>query len=189
MDALMIVLVVTLLSQAGGRLSGFAERLAERTGRAMPVLAGVMLAQGILAVVAIRIGIMLGPQVTPETRTLLLAVALTLVGIGMMGRLPRPGSPFGSVHLGVFGIATLGAGWILLMESGLVLIAIAAARSPLPWAAWPGAMLGLAGALLPAILLGTREWRRLAWRAIRVVGGAALSLSGIIVVLSVKGLI
>lgn len=189
MDALMIVLVATLLSQAGGRLSGFAERLAERTDSALPVLAGVMLAQGLLAAVAIRIGMVLGPQVTPEMRSLLLAVALVLVGIGMMGRLPRAGSPFGSVRLGVFGTALLGAGTILLMESGLVLVAVAAARSPLPWAAWPGAMLGMLGALIPAILLGAREWRRLAWRPIRMTGGAIMILIGIVIALSAKGLI
>lgn len=32
MDALMIVLVVTLFAQAGGRLSAFATQLVERTG-------------------------------------------------------------------------------------------------------------------------------------------------------------
>lgn len=189
MDALMIVLVATLLSQAGGRLSGFAERLVERTARALPVLAGVMLAQGLLAAAAIRIGMLLGPQVTPETRSLLLAVALALVGIGMMGRLPRAGSAFGSTRLGMFGTASLGAGAILLADSGLMLVAVAAARSPLPWAAWPGAMLGLLGALLPAILLGAREWRRLPWRVIRVAGGGAMILVGIIIGLSAKGLI
>lgn len=189
MDAMMIVLVATLLSQAGGRLSGFTERLAERTGRSAPVLAGVLLAQGVLAAVAIRIGMLLGPQVTPETRSLLLALALVLVGIGMMGRLPRAGSSFGSVRLGVFGTALLGGGSILLMESGLALVAVAAARSPLPWAAWPGAMLGLLGALLPAILLGVREWRRLPWRPIRMTGGAIMILIGIVIALSTKGLI
>ncbi|WP_322964858.1 hypothetical protein [Sphingomonas fuzhouensis] len=185
----MILLVATLLSQAGGRLSSFVERLVERTGRPVPVLVGVMLAQGALAAVAIRIGMMLAPQVTPETLSLFLAFALVMVGLGMCGRLPRPGSPFGPPRLGVFGTAALGAGLILSTESGLILVAVAAARSPLPWAAWPGVMLGLAGALLPAILLGTREWRRLAWRAIRVFGGAVMILTGIVIGLSAKGLI
>ena len=189
MDALMIVLVATLLSQAGGRLSGFTERLVERTDRALPVLAGVMLAQGVLAAAAIRIGMLLAPQVTPESRSVLLAVALVLLGIGMMGRLPRPGSTFGSPRLGMFGTASLGAAVILLADSGLMLVAAAAARSPLPWAAWPGAMLGLLGALLPAILLGTREWRRLPWRAIRLAAGGVMILIGLIIVLSTNGLI
>lgn len=189
MDALMTVLVVTLLAQAGGRASGFATDLAERTARIGPVLAGMVFAQAVLAAAAIGVGITLAPQVTPETRTLILAIALILVGLGMMGRLPRPGSPFGWPRLGAFGTALFGGGAILFADSGVMLIAAAAARSPLPWAAWPGAMLGLLGALLPPLILGEREWRRMPWRVIRVTIGTLLILIALAIGLATKGLI
>lgn len=189
MDALMIVLVVTLFAQAGGRLSAFATQLVERTGRIGPVLVGVSLAEAVLAAVAVGIGVELAPQITPEIRTLILAIALALVGIGLTTRLPRPGSPFGWPRLGAFGTALLGGGAILLGESGLMLVAAAAARSPLPWAAWPGAMLGLLGALLPPLLLGEREWRRIPWRAIRIVIGTGMILAAIVIASATKGLI
>lgn len=185
----MTVLVVTLLAQAGGRASAFASQLAEQTGRIGPVLTGLLIAQAMLAAVAVGIGIALAPQVTPEFRTLLLAVALLLVGIGLAGRMPRPGSPFGWPRLGAFGTALLGGGAILMADSGMTLVAAAAARSPLPWAAWPGAILGLTGALLPPLLLGEHEWRRMPWRAIRMAIGGLLVVVGIVVALSSKGLI
>ncbi len=189
----MTVLVVTLLAQAGGRLSGFATQLVERTGRSAPVLVGVLVAQGVLAAGAVLLGIALAPQVTPETRTLLLAIALALVGIGLTGGLgvsrAGAGSPFGWPRLGALGTALFGGGAILSADSGLLLIAAAAAHSPLPWAAWPGAVLGLLGALMPPLLLGEREWRRMPWRAIRSVAGVVLILAAIVVALATKGLI
>ena len=189
----MTVFVVTLLAQAGGRLSGFATHLVERTGRIGPVLLGVLVAQGVLAAGAVLLGIALAPQVTPETRTLILAIALALVGIGLTGglgaRRAGTGSPFGWPRLGAFGTALLGGGAILSAESGLMRVAAAAAHSPLHWAAWPGAMLGLLGALTPPLLLGEREWRRMPWRAIRGVAGVTLILAAIVMALATKGLI
>ena len=185
----MTVFVVTLLGQAGGRLSGFATDLVERTGRTGPVLIGIMLTQAVLAAVAIIGGVALAPQVTPDTRTLMLAVALVLVALGMAGGLPRSGSTFGRPRLGAFGTALLGGGAILCGDSGWMLVAAAAARSPLPWAAWPGAMLGLFGAMLPPLMLGAREWRRMPWRAIRLVIGAGMVVVAVVVALATKGLI
>ncbi|MDY0959315.1 hypothetical protein SOM26_11530 [Sphingomonas sp. CFBP8993] len=189
MDALMIVLVVTFLAQLGGRSSGFATRLAERTGAIVPVLSGLLVAQAVLAAMAVALGIAIAPELTPELRSLLLALALVLVGVALTTRMPRPGSPFGWPRLRAFGTALFGGGAILVADSGMMLVAAAAARSPLPWAAWPAAILGLLGALLPPLMLGEREWQRLPWRTIRIAIGAVLILAGVIVGLSAKGLI
>ncbi|WP_343526255.1 hypothetical protein [Sphingomonas sp.] len=189
MDALMIVLVVMLVAQIGGRLGDFTMRLAERTGRPTQVVGGVMLAQALLCALAIRLGIMLAARFTPEMHGLLLAIALMLVGFGMMGRPRRAASYGGFSRLGVTGTAAIGAGVILLADLSVMVVMAAAARSPLPWAALPGALAGTLGAILPPLTLGEREWRRLPLRAMRIAIGSVLILAGLVIGLSTKGLI
>ena len=189
MDALMIVLVVLLIGQIGGRLGDFTMRLAERTGRQAQVVGGVMLAQALLCALAIRLGILLAARFTPETHSLLLGIALVLAGIGSMGRVRRAESYSGFSRMGVMSTAVIGAGAILLADSGFMVVAAAAARSLLPWAAWPGALIGTLGAILPPLLLGAREWRRLPLRAMRIGIGGILILAGLIIALSAKRLI
>ncbi|MCT8001025.1 hypothetical protein NZL82_03940 [Sphingomonas sanguinis] len=189
MDAFMIVLVATLAGQACGRSSLLAAQLTERSGRPVAVLAGLVLAQALLAGVWIRLGTVLAARFTPETHGLFLAIALIFIGIGMMGPLPRSATPYGWPRLGVFGGALIGGGAILFADSGSLIVAAAAARSPLPWAALPGAAIGLAGAVLPAIILGERGWRRLPLRAMRVGLGVLMGLTGVVIALAVKGLI
>ena len=126
----------------------------DRVGKTVAVLAGLMLAQAVLAAGTIRVGILLAPQFTPETHGLLLAIALVVTGIGMMGRIPRPTNPYGRPRLGAFGGAVIFGGAILFADSGLLVVAAAAARSPLPWAALPGAWSGLAVGVLSRTLMG-----------------------------------
>ncbi|WP_230483490.1 TMEM165/GDT1 family protein [Sphingomonas sp. Leaf21] len=185
----MTVLVVTLFAQAGGRTSLLAARLADRSGRAIAVLAGSVLAQAILAAAAIRLGQWMATAFTPEAHGLILAVALVLTGLEMIARTPVADGVASRVRLGAFWGAAIGGGAIMLGESGLLVVAAAAARSPLPWAALPGAAVGLVGAILPAILLGEREWRRAPWRMIRLGLGAAMVLSGVVLGLSIRHLI
>lgn len=185
----MIVLVVTLIGQAGGRVSLLAARLADQSGQTTAILAGLILTQGILAGIAIPLGMMFATMFTPEVQGLILAVALVLTGLEMIARLPATKTTTLQVRLGAFGGAAVGGGAVLLGESGLFVVAAAAARSPLPWAALPGAVVGLVGAVLPAMLLGEREWRRLPWRAIRTGLGTVTMVAGVILGLSVRHLI
>ncbi len=189
MDAFMLILVATLAGQTGGRLSLLAAQLVDRSGKTVAVLAGLILAQAVLAAGAIRIGILLAPEFTPETHGLLLAIALVVTGIGMMGRIPQPANPYGQPRLGAFGGAVIFGGAILFADSGLLVVAAAAARSPLSWAALPGAVIGLSGAMLPAMLMGERAWRRLPLHALRPALGAIMVLTGVVIGLSVKELI
>ena len=183
----MIVLVAVLGAQAAGRWSGFVVHLAEHSRQPGRVVLGAMLVQAVMAGLAIAFGQTLAPEVTPDTRSLLLALALLVLGIGLFGRMaaPRAMPPRWSPLVA----AVIGSGAIQLSDSTTLVIAAAAARSPLPWAALPGAMLGLAGAILPALLLGEREWRRLPLRAIRIGIGCAMILAGITIALSIRGLI
>lgn len=185
----MTALVVALLAQGAGRVAALAAQATDRTGRPGAVMLGIVGAQLIVAGLAVQLGVTLAPSLTPETRTLLLGLAIGLAGAGLMGRLSSRASPFGPPRLGAFGTAMLGGGAIMLADSPAFVIAMAAARSPLPWAALPGALIGTAGAVLPAILLGEREWRRLPLRPIRIGGGAVMMLAGLVIALSAKGLI
>ncbi|MBB3880280.1 TMEM165/GDT1 family protein [Sphingomonas pseudosanguinis] len=185
----MIALVVALLAQGAGRVAALAAQTTDRTGRPGAVMLGVLAAQLIVVGLAVQLGVTIAPSLTPETRTLLLGLAIGLAGAGLLGRLPPRVSPFGSPRLGAFGTAMLGGGAIMLADSPAFVIAMAAARSSLPWAALPGALIGTAGAVLPAILLGERGWRHLPLRLIRIGGGAVMLLTGAIIALSARGLI
>ena len=185
----MTALVVTLFAHAGGRLAVLAAQTVDQTGRPGAVILGIVIAQLAIAALAVQLGTVLGPGLTPEGRTLLLGLAIAGAGIGMLGRLPQRGSPYGLPQLGARGTALLGGAVLMLVDSPAFVIAVAAARSPLPWAALPGAVIGTAGATLPAILLGERAWRRLPLRLIRTGAGVVMLLAGLIIALAAKGLI
>ncbi|MGE7206058.1 hypothetical protein ACQKJZ_10315 [Sphingomonas sp. NPDC019816] len=185
----MIALVVALVAQGAGRLAALAAQVSDRTGRPAAAILGIVVAQLVVASLAVQLGVTLAPGLTPETRTLLLGLAIGLAGVGLLGPLSARASPVDPSRLGAFGTAMLGGGAIMLADSPAFVIAMAAARSSLPWAALPGALIGTLGAVLPALLLGEREWRRLPLQPIRLGMGGVMLLTGLVIALSAKGLI
>ncbi|MET4896784.1 TMEM165/GDT1 family protein [Sphingomonadaceae bacterium jetA1] len=185
----MIALVVALLGQAGDRTGWLAARLADRDRRPGQLAAGLMLAMALVAALAVVAGRSLAASLTPEAKSLLLAVALVLLGIGAFRAVKPPAMRWSPARLGSLGGALLGGG-VLIAGGGVgFVLAAAAARSPLPWAALPGALMGTLGAVVPPIVLGEREWLRLPLRAVRIGTGLVLVLAGLVIGLSSRGLI
>jgi Ca2+/H+ antiporter, TMEM165/GDT1 family len=187
MDALMAALVAAWLAHAADRPAWLAAILADRGG-AGPVIAGFALALVLASTVAVAGGVLLQPLLTPEARRLFLGVALVLQGGGAVFPLREPDRLAGW-RMPVFAVALIG-GFILLVGDGVSLvIAALAAGSTLPWAAVGGVVAGGLAAIVPAVVLGEREWRRLPLTAVRRGAGALFVVVGLVIGLGALGLV
>lgn len=162
----MAALVAGALAQLGGRPAMFAAAMADRFGKAGPVIAAaglVLLAASTTACIG---GMLLAGMLTPEAEQLFLALALVLQGAA--GLLPmRSPERLDGWRLGAFGTSFAGL-FMPLFGDGLQLVVVAlAARSELPYAAAVGATLGAVALVTPAALLGERGWSALPQAALR----------------------
>jgi Ca2+/H+ antiporter, TMEM165/GDT1 family len=181
-DALMAALVAAALAHVADRPAWLAAILADRFGVGRVLLAAA-LALAATAALAVLGGLLLRPLLTPEAAQLFLALALVLQGADGIGRLRAP-DPLAGWRLGGTLTATLGL-FILMFGDGLQLIVAALAlRSPLPWLALAGAILGGLAAVAPAAVLGEAAWRRWPLVALRRASAALFVIAGLWIGLS-----
>ena len=175
----MAALVAGALAQVGDRPARLVAILADRY-RSAPVLLAAALAQLVAGGLAAAGGALHAPQLTPEAKRLLLALALLLQGGGALLPVKAP-ERLERWRLGAFGTAFLGL-FILFFGGGLqFIVAALAARSPAPWFAAVGATVGALAVLTPAAVLGEEGWTTLPLVAVRRVVGAAFILTGLVI--------
>jgi len=151
MDALLIALFLGFIVESGGKMPQLFCALHARYRGGAGLAAGASLAIAANMAVAAWAGEMIGGMLTPEARTLFLALALAAAGIGLAfaGRPPDALDHWrmGPFLTGLIGLFILGFG-----ESAAFLVAgIAAARAD-PWMAGTGGTLGcIAACFGPAI--------------------------------------
>jgi putative Ca2+/H+ antiporter (TMEM165/GDT1 family) len=174
MDALMAALVAAALASIGDKPALLAAIFADRYRAPGTVIAAALLALAGASGLAAMGGALIAPQLTPEARQLLLALALLLQGAGAFWT-GKPPERLTGWRLGAFVTALLGL-FILLFGDGLMFVVVAlAARSELPALAAVGATLGGLAVIAPAALLGEAGWAKLPLvRARRVIGGLFL---------------
>ena len=174
----MAALVAGALAQVGDRPAWLVAILADRY-RPAPVLLAAALALLAAGALAAAAGALLSPQLTPEAKRLLLALALLLQGGGTVFAV-KPPERLDRWRLGAFGTAFLGL-FILHFGDGLQFITAAlAARSSAPWLAAAGATIGALAVLTPAAVLGERGWTQLPLVRARRVIGAVFVLIGLV---------
>ena len=175
MDALLIALLLSVITVAGGRSPLLMEILRERFGGSAAVMAGMLCATAVSAVISAWVGALLASLLTPEARSLLLGLAIGAGGLFLLFRPSRP------MRLGRIGgcpllAASLGFLLICLGESAQFIIAAVAAARADPWMAGLGGWIGCAVASLaipPSVISSPIQ------RAVRTVASIPLMLIGL----------
>ncbi len=184
----MAALVAAALGGVGDRPPWLAAILADRYRAPGLVLAAAALALAATSGIAAGAGALLAPQLTPEARQLLLALALILQGAGAAWRV-KPPDRLAGWRLGAMATSLAGL-FILCFGDGLQFVVVAlAAHSPVPALAAVGATLGGFAVFAPAAMLGERAWLRLPLVAARRVIGAVFLLAGLVLALGALRLI
>jgi putative Ca2+/H+ antiporter (TMEM165/GDT1 family) len=180
LDALVPALVAALLAGVGDRAPRLAALLAAR-GSFSSVVAGLILGHILAIAIAVAGAAMIAPLMAPNARSLLLAIALVLAGLGgLWQRAVAP--PTGNA----FVVAATGS-FVGIDGTAFLAFALAVGRSS-PILAGVGA---LAGALVLAIgaACAGRDWERVPVRLLGRIGGILLLVTGVIVALGALRLI
>lgn len=153
MDALLLAFFLSCIAESGGKQPELFRVLHARYRGGIAVLAGAILALAVNAGIAAWAGGMIGAMLTPEARTLFLALALAAAGIGLF-LAGRPPDPLERWRAGPF-LTSLGGLFILgFGESGSFLVAGIAASRADPWMAGAGGFLGGLAACLGPLAAG-----------------------------------
>jgi len=188
MAALMAALVAAALAQVGDRTAWLVAILADRYRRPLTVLVAATLALAAASAIAAVGGALVAPTLTPNARTLFVAVALALQGGGALVA-AKPPERLDRWRLGAFATPLLGL-FILAFGDGLqFVVAALAARDAAPWQAAIGATIGSLAILVPAALMGERDWLRLPLVAIRRIAGVLFLVAGIVLALGALRLV
>ena len=185
MDALMAALVAAALGQVGDRIPWLAAILADRYRKPTLIITMAALALAAAGGIAATFGALLAPRLTPEAKQLFLAMALLLLGSGVVGQ-TKPPERLDRWRLGGMATSFLGL-FILAFGDGVQFVVLAlAARTTMPWLAVVGAVIGSMAVVGPAAILGERDWLALplamARRVIAVlflIAGAWLALGAL----------
>lgn len=170
MDALVAAFVAALLLGVGDRTSWLAAILSDRYARPGAVLVGALLAFVAGNALAALAGSLAAPILTPNAKSLLLAVACGFAGVGGLVAVKRPNA-LERWRGGALFTATLGLFILAFGESDQIVTAALAARSPIPAMAAVGATMGGLVAIAPAVALGEAAYLRLPLRKIRLAIG------------------
>ena len=177
MAALMAALVAAMLAQASDRTPWAAAILAGRFRRPAALLVAAALAFAVVNAIGAVAGQMIAPRITPEARTLFLALALANAGVMALLPLKRPapnGDGSGAFLVSLFALLAMGLG-----DRTQFLTAAIAARSTTPLFAAAGATLGSLAVVVPATLAGEGAYLRLPRLPIRIAIGLLFALDAL----------
>lgn len=181
-------LVLGALTQASDRTPWLAALFADRFGRRGLILLAALFALSLNYALGVVGGLLVTALLTPEAKQLLLALSLVLAGLGTGFALKAPdgleGWRVGAVTTSFAGLAIMAFG-----DRMQFIVAALAGRSPLPWAAAVGAVIGALAVDAYAIANGAAGWTALPLRAIRIAAAAVLTVAGIVLGLSAAGLV
>ncbi|KQM26728.1 MULTISPECIES: TMEM165/GDT1 family protein [unclassified Sphingomonas] len=178
MDPLVPALVAVLLAGVGDRPPLLTAILADRHGSAATI--GGIVAQAIGFVLAAIGGTLVAPYLSPNARSLLLALALLSAGASSLFA-ARIKDRLDHWRLPGWLTGFLGLGILALGDRGQFLVFALVARTPDPVAGAIGATLAAIALSAAAGTLGERGWQSLPFRAIRPVVAGLLLVSGAIV--------
>ena len=173
----MAAFVAAILAQASDRTPWLTAILSTRFARPGAVIAGTAIALAAINAIGAAGGAIIGPRITPNAQSLLLALALLSAGGSALFPIKRPdrmsGWRIGAFLTSLFGVAILGFG-----DRTQFLTAALAARSPAPALAAVGATLGAMVVNVPAILAGEEVRKTLPLAAVRITIGILFLITG-----------
>lgn len=189
----MAAFVAALLTQASDRTPWLTAILSTRfaqsgSGGPGAVIAGTAISLAVINTIGAIGGAIIGPRITPNAQSLLLALALLSAGGSALVRIKQPdrlsGWRIGAFMTSLLGVAILGLG-----DRTQFITAALAARSPTPALAAVGATLGALVVNVPAILAGEGARRTLPLAAVRITIGILFLITGAVIGFSALRLI
>lgn len=188
MDAFVPAFIVALIAQFSDRAPLLAAVLSDRHRSPRAVFSGFLFAHIIGFAIVAAAGALVAPILTPNARSLFLAMALLFGAVGMAwrpGRLDR----LDGWRIGGFATALLGA-FILAFGDRTQFLGFAiAAWGPSPLLTAIGATLGAMVSIGVAISMGESGWSRLPHRPVRYASAAVFALFGVWIALAAWRLI
>ena len=188
MDALLTALMGCLLGGMGDKSQLLALALAARFHNNRAVIAGAAIAFISNAVLAAIAGSFIGPMLGSQARLLFLALALLMLGGGMLWPVKPPDTlatwPTGPFLTSVLGLFILGFG-----DGQQFLILGIATRTADPAMAALGGALGMRAALIPAVLMRERLMAIVPLGPIRVIGALVMMMIGLGSAVAALGLV
>ncbi|WP_294318732.1 TMEM165/GDT1 family protein [uncultured Sphingomonas sp.] len=178
MDPLLPALVAVLLAGVGDRPALLSAILADRHGSSATL--GGIVGQATGFALAATGGTLVAPYLTPNARSLLLALALLSAG-GSALFAARIKDRLDHWRLPGWLTGFLGLGILALGDRGQFLVFALVARTPDPVAGTIGATLAMIALSAAAATLGERGWQSLPFRLLRPVTAGLLLLGGAVV--------
>lgn len=179
MEAIVPAFLLALLAQPGDRPALLTAILADRFGRPLTVALVAGLAHGAGSALAALAGSAVGPTLTPEARSLLLAVALLAGAVTGLIRTRLPSRldrwRFGPLLTPLLGVFVLALG----EQTQFFTFALAAGGSP--WLAAAGTTLGALVVAIVAATLGEAGWSKLPLRWLRFAASALFLIAGVVI--------
>ena len=187
MDALLTALLGCLLGEIGDKGQLLTLALAARFRRAGPIIAGIAIAAIANAAISAAAGALIAPMLGASARLLFLAIALLLLGLGMLWPVKAPDPlanwPIGPLLTTALGLFILGFG-----DGSQFLILGLATRTADPLMAATGGAIGIVAALVPVALLREQLLQALPLRTIRLAGGMLMLVITLFLAVSAFGI-
>jgi Ca2+/H+ antiporter, TMEM165/GDT1 family len=188
MDSLLTTLISVLLAETGDRTQILAAVLALRFHNDRRVLAGLALATVANCTLSAVGGSLIDGWISEAPLRLLNGLAYIFAGIGML-LWRRPVDVLQTWKTGAFMTSFTGLFILQFGDKSQFIIAANAGQTPLWGMALIGGILGILTACVPAILFRDTLATMLPLRFIRIAGGVALTLWGLLQALRAFGLI
>ena len=189
----MAAFVAAILAQASDRTPWLTAILSTRfaqSGSRGPgaVIAGTAISLAVINAIGAIGGAVIGPRITPNAQSLLLALALISAGGSALVPVKRPDQHSGW-RIGAFTTSLLGVAILGLGDRTQFITAALAARSPTPALAAVGATLGALVVNVASIVAGEEARKTLPLTAIRIAIGTVFCITGAVIGLSALRLI
>lgn len=188
MDALLTTLLAVFVAEIGDRSQILAAALALRFHKNSAVISGLALATVLNCAISAVAGSVIDTWISEAPLTLFGGLAYIFAGTGML-MWRRPVDVLENWKLGAFMTSFLGIAILQFGDKSQFLILANAGRTDLWGFVAIGGWAGIMAACVPAIILRERLAAMLPLKAIRIVGGVALLLWGIILAFRAFGLI
>ena len=183
MDALVPAFVAALLAGIADRPAWLAAILADRYGRPLTIAIAFAIAHAAVSLVAAAGALLVAPVMTPNARSLLMAIALLFAAAGAVWK-AKPPQRLEGWRTGAFATALLGGAIVALSDRTAFLTFGIAVRSPTPVLAAAGAAAGSLVVSLAAVTCGEKTWLRLPLRKLGLAAGTLLFIVGVTTALS-----
>ncbi|MFM9852409.1 MAG: TMEM165/GDT1 family protein [Sphingomonadaceae bacterium] len=175
MDAILPVFVAVLLAEMGGRVQAVGNALSVAKRDQATIFASLLIMSMLMLAIGAIGGAVIATMIAFDARSLLFGIALVMAGLPMI-------IPLGATKLfpatSDWVASLLGFGRAQIGDATQFIVFAVAARSGEPILAVIGGLLGILGAVAPAILLGP-DWRRaLPLRIIRAGAAFILTIAG-----------